>query len=79
MAHDRSAPVGVFDSGIGGLSVLRHVRQVLPYESLLYMADSGFAPYGDKTASLILERSIAVTEFMLSKGVKALVVACNTA
>lgn len=79
MAFDRSAPVGVFDSGIGGLSVLRHIREILPHESLLYVADAGYTPYGDKPASLILERSIAVTELLLSQGIKALVVACNTA
>lgn len=75
----RSAPVGVFDSGLGGLSVLQHIRQTLPHEALLYVADSGFAPYGDKTSAEILERSIAVTDFLLRKKIKALVVACNTA
>jgi glutamate racemase len=75
----RSAPIGVFDSGLGGLSVLQHIRQTLPHEALLYVADSGFAPYGDKTSAEILERSIAVTDFLLSKKIKALVVACNTA
>ncbi|MFZ6765459.1 glutamate racemase [Undibacterium sp. Di26W] len=79
MTHETSAPIGVFDSGIGGLSVLRHIQQTLPNESLLYVADSGFAPYGDKSAVLILERSIAVTEFLLSQQIKALVIACNTA
>ncbi|MDP1978230.1 glutamate racemase [Undibacterium sp.] len=75
----RSAPIGVFDSGLGGLSVLQHIRQTLPNEALVYVADSGFSPYGDKTSAEILERSIAVTDFLLSKKIKALVVACNTA
>ncbi|MBI1771863.1 MAG: glutamate racemase [Burkholderiales bacterium] len=75
----RSASIGVFDSGLGGLSVLQHIRQTLPHEALIYVADSGFAPYGDKTSAEILERSIAVTDFLLSKHIKALVVACNTA
>ncbi|MFZ6871267.1 glutamate racemase [Undibacterium sp. Di27W] len=75
----RSAPIGVFDSGLGGLSVLQHIRQTLPHEALLYVADSGFAPYGDKTSAEILERSIAVADFLLSKKIKVLVVACNTA
>ncbi|MES2041811.1 MAG: glutamate racemase [Pseudomonadota bacterium] len=75
----RSAPIGVFDSGLGGLSVLQHIHQTLPHEALLYVADSGFAPYGDKSSAEILERSIAVTGFLLSKNIKALVVACNTA
>ncbi|MCH8618641.1 aspartate/glutamate racemase family protein [Undibacterium sp. TS12] len=59
--------------------MLQHIRQILPHESLLYVADAGYTPYGDKPASLILERSIAVTELLLSQGIKALVVACNTA
>lgn len=75
----RAGSIGVFDSGLGGLSVLQHIRQTLPHEALLYVADSGFAPYGDKTSAEILERSIAVTDFLLSKNIKALVVACNTA
>lgn len=74
-----SAPIGVFDSGLGGLSVLQHIRQALPHEALLYVADSAFAPYGDKTSAAILERSIAITDFLLGKKIKALVVACNTA
>lgn len=79
MKFDCNAPIGVFDSGVGGLSVLQHIHRVIPHESLLYVADSGFAPYGDKPASLILERSIAVTDFLLNQSIKALVVACNTA
>ncbi|MFZ6742562.1 glutamate racemase [Undibacterium sp. JH2W] len=75
----RSAPIGVFDSGLGGLSVLQHIRHALPHEALLYVADSGFAPYGDKTSAEILERSIVVTDFLLNKKIKVLVVACNTA
>ena len=73
------APVGVFDSGVGGLSVLREIRQRLPQESLLYVADSGHVPYGEKTPEFIRERSQAIAEFLLSQGAKALVLACNTA
>jgi glutamate racemase len=73
------APIGVFDSGVGGLSVLRHIRAQLPHEDLLYFADSAFAPYGDKTESEVIERSLAITRFLLAQGIKALVVACNTA
>jgi glutamate racemase len=72
-------PIGVFDSGIGGLSVLRHIQLALPYEHLLYVADSGFAPYGGKPESVIVARSLAIAEFLLAQGAKALVVACNTA
>ncbi|NHZ93839.1 glutamate racemase [Massilia sp. CCM 8733] len=74
-----TAPIGVFDSGVGGLSVLRHIRAQLPHEHLLYFADSGFAPYGDKPESVLVERSLAVAGFLIANGAKALVVACNTA
>lgn len=73
------APVGIFDSGLGGLSVLRDVRAQLPHEHLIYVADTGFAPYGDKTEDAVAERSVAVTRFLVEQGIKALVVACNTA
>jgi len=79
MPIDASASIGIFDSGIGGLSVLRHVRAALPAEQLLYFADSGFAPYGDKREVEIVARSLAIADFMVAQGVKALVVACNTA
>ena len=72
-------PIGVFDSGVGGLSVLQHVRAVLPRESLLYVADSGHAPYGGKPVDFIVRRSLAITEFLLEQQAKAVVVACNTA
>jgi len=74
-----SNPVGVFDSGVGGLSVLREIRRELPSEHLLYVADTFHAPYGDKPAEVIAARSIAIVEFLLSQHVKAIVVACNTA
>ncbi len=73
------APVGIFDSGVGGLSILRHIRAQLPHEHLVYVADSGFAPYGDKPEDVVAERSLAIARFLVAKGAKALVVACNTA
>ncbi|PYC27166.1 glutamate racemase [Aquipseudomonas alcaligenes] len=73
------APIGVFDSGVGGLSVLREIRARLPHESLLYVADSGHVPYGEKSAEFIRERSQHIAEFLLGQGAKALVLACNTA
>lgn len=79
LAKHPGQPVGVFDSGIGGLSVLQHIQQLLPQEELLYFADSGFAPYGDKADQVILERSLKIVEFLLQQGIKALVIACNTA
>lgn len=74
-----NAPVGVFDSGVGGLSVLREIRRTLPNESLLYVADSGHVPYGDKSPEQIRERSRTIARFLIGQGAKALVVACNTA
>ena len=74
-----NAPIGVFDSGAGGLSVLRHIRALLPHEHLLYFADSGFAPYGDKPEQVLAERALAIADFLVGRGAKALVVACNTA
>jgi glutamate racemase len=75
----REAPVGIFDSGVGGLSVLRHIRAQLPREHLLYFADSAFAPYGEKPEHVIAARVLAVGGFLVERGAKALVVACNTA
>ena len=72
-------PIGVFDSGVGGLSVLREIHQLLPNEDLIYVADSAHAPYGDKPKEFILERSRTIVEFFLTRNVKAIVVACNTA
>lgn len=71
--------VGVFDSGVGGLSVLRHIRALLPAESLLYVADTAHMPYGIKSSDEIVTRSTAITTLMIARGAKAIVVACNTA
>lgn len=79
MPMNADAPIGIFDSGVGGLSVLRHVRAILPQEDLLYFADSGYAPYGDKSEAQIIDRSLSVAAFLVEQGIKALVVACNTA
>lgn len=73
------APIGVFDSGVGGISVLQHIHALLPQEELLYVADSQYAPYGNKTPEEIQSRCIEITDFLINKGVKAIVVACNTA
>lgn len=75
--HD--AAIGIFDSGVGGISVLRAIRSELPHENLIYLADSGNAPYGDREAAFILDRASKITEQLLMLGVKAIVVACNTA
>jgi glutamate racemase len=73
------APVGIFDSGLGGLSVLRHVRQQMPHEALIYVADSAYAPYGGRSEEDVLARTLAIGDFLVTQGVKAIVVACNTA
>ncbi len=73
------APVGAFDSGVGGLSVLADIRRLMPDETLLYVADSGFAPYGERSVAYIEHRSGAIADFLVGAGAKALVVACNTA
>jgi glutamate racemase len=75
-----NAPIGVFDSGIGGLSILKALRAELLHESFVYIADSGNAPYGEKGDAFVIDRSRALTRTLLENyGVKALVVACNTA
>jgi len=72
-------PIGIFDSGVGGLSVLKAVNRLLPFEDLIYVADSRFTPYGSKTVQQIEERVFAISEYLITQGVKAVVVACNTA
>lgn len=72
-------PIGVFDSGVGGLSVLREIRRLLPHEDLLYVADSAHVPYGEKSREFIEARAIAISEFFIRQQAKAIVVACNTA
>ena len=75
----KNQAVGVFDSGVGGISVLKHIRAELPAEDLLYCADSRHAPYGNKTPEAIRERATYLTNFLIAQGAKAIVVACNTA
>jgi len=71
--------IGVFDSGLGGLSVLRHLQRELPDESFLYVADSAHAPYGNKTEFYIQQRCLLIADFLFEQNVSAIVVACNTA
>lgn len=71
--------IGIFDSGIGGLSIMQRLAQLQPNENLLYVADSAYAPYGDKPTAYIIERCEVITRFLLEHDVKAIVVACNTA
>ncbi len=72
-------PIGVFDSGIGGLTVLKAIAELLPYEETIYLGDTARVPYGSKSAETVLKYSIEVSEFLLKFNIKLLVVACNTA
>lgn len=72
-------PIGVFDSGLGGLSVVKDLHKLYPQEDIIYFGDSKFAPYGLKQRTEITARCIEICEFLISKGVKAIVIACNTA
>lgn len=74
-----SQAIGVFDSGIGGLSVLKALRAAMPQEDFIYIADSGHAPYGERDAAHVLTRSRAIARHLVDQRVKALVMACNTA
>ena len=75
-----SLPIGVFDSGIGGLSILKALRSELPHERFVYVADSGFAPYGERDEAHVQARALSITQHLLQQHrIKALVVACNTA
>lgn len=74
-----SKPIGVFDSGIGGLAIAQKIRELLPNERLIYLADTHYAPYGEKTETEILQRSIAITDWLVKQQVKMIVIACNTA
>jgi len=72
-------PIGIFDSGIGGITIYKEIHKLLPNENIIYLADSKNAPYGEKSKDEIIEFSIKNTEFLLKKGCKLIVVACNTA
>ncbi len=78
-ATHAAAPIGIFDSGLGGLSVLRAVRAHLPAESFIYVADARYVPYGERDDAFITERTIAIGEWLVGQRAKALVIACNTA
>ncbi|HEX9980469.1 MAG TPA: glutamate racemase [Flavobacterium sp.] len=76
---DKNAPIGLFDSGVGGTSIWKEIHALLPYEDTIYLADSMNAPYGEKSRDEILALSIKNTELLLSLNCKIVVVACNTA
>jgi glutamate racemase len=74
-----SAPVGVFDSGVGGLSVVLEMRRLLPAIDIDYVSDARYLPYGDRDEAFVRERAMRIGEFLLGRGARALVIACNTA
>ncbi len=74
-----SQPIGIFDSGVGGLTVAREIKRMLPQENLIYFGDTKHLPYGDKSRDAIIGYSTKITNFLLEKNCKAIVVACNTA
>lgn len=76
---ERNLPIGVFDSGVGGLTVVRQIHRALPKEDLVYLGDTARVPYGTKAPSTVIRFAWEDTEFLLSRKVKAIVVACNTA
>ena len=73
------ATIGIFDSGVGGLSVFREIRKALPHSHYIYYADNAHCPYGDKSREYVTDRARYITEVLLGKGAEAVVVACNTA
>lgn len=75
----RQQPIGIFDSGVGGLSIGRVIREALPYEDLVYFADIEFSPYGVKCTEVINQRCEYIVKFLLKQGCKVIVIACNTA
>ena len=79
MTEKRNLPVGVFDSGVGGLTVAKEIMRQLPEENIIYFGDTARVPYGNKSRETVTAYSRQIVEFLLAKGVKALVVACNTA
>lgn len=79
MDSDSHPPIGIFDSGVGGLSVLRAIRTLMPSESILYVGDQGHIPYGPRPMEQIRRFSESITNFLLAGGAKIIVVACNTA
>ncbi len=79
MTSEQNKAIGIFDSGIGGLTVLKAIEEVLPHENLIYLGDTARVPYGNKSRETITRYSIENTNFLIQSGVKVVVVACNTA
>jgi len=79
MKPDKSSPIGLFDSGVGGLTVANALRTILPNEQLVYFGDTAHLPYGDKSKETIIGYSLAITDFLLAQGCKVILIACNSA
>jgi glutamate racemase len=79
MKQDASLPIGIFDSGIGGLTVVKQIHRVLPHEDLIYLGDTARVPYGTKSPATVIRFACEDTQFLVQQNVKAVVVACNTA
>lgn len=79
MRTDSTSPIGIFDSGIGGLTVLRALRDRLPSENFVYLGDTARVPYGTKSPETVIRYSLLIAAYLRSQGIKFLVVACNTA
>jgi glutamate racemase len=77
--HSSSAPIGIFDSGVGGLTVFREIARALPHHPLIYLGDSARVPYGTKSAETVTRFSLQAASYLIDRGVGMLVVACNTA
>lgn len=76
---DKNAPIGIFDSGVGGLTVAQAVKDLLPTEDMIYFGDSAHLPYGDKSAATIQAYSIKITDILLARNCKVILIACNSA
>lgn len=73
------SPIGLFDSGVGGLTVATAIKQVLPNESMIYFGDTAHLPYGDKSKETIVQYSLSIVDFLIKKGCKVILIACNSA
>ena len=79
MQKKRDLPIGIFDSGIGGLTIVKSIIEIFPNEKLIYLGDTARLPYGSKTESVVKKYSLENSKFLINKKIKAIVIACNTA
>ena len=79
MSNHPAQPIGIFDSGVGGLTVANAIRHVLPFENMIYFGDTAHLPYGDKSKETIIAYSTRISQFLLKQNCKVIVIACNTA